>query len=248
MKVIELLEQAGLRQGPPYTDMQQVAQMQSALSELGYSVGSTGIDGKYGPRTARAVAAWKKDNGIQGDGSSIGSKDVGKLIKDTGDKAGVKFNTPAADKQPSALGSGRVTASNPDPSALPKQNIINALEKAASEVGVDLRITPNGGRAKRSSTKNHPSGDAADFTIMNNGKPVRPGSAQGLYDKLIATLVANAQKRGVRPGIGGYSWGVHYDESPWRQNGAGIAGRWGRGVDKGIQIAQANIQGNKGTA
>lgn len=52
--------------GPPYPKEDDVAvrAMQKQLIKLGYSVGSTGVDGKYGPRTARAVAAFKKDNKI----------------------------------------------------------------------------------------------------------------------------------------------------------------------------------------
>lgn len=56
----------GLEAGPPYPQEQvdDVKALQTRLEKLGYSVGSTGIDGKYGPRTARAVAAFKKDNNI----------------------------------------------------------------------------------------------------------------------------------------------------------------------------------------
>jgi peptidoglycan hydrolase-like protein with peptidoglycan-binding domain len=37
--------------------------LQTELQRLGYSVGSTGIDGKYGPRTSRAVRAYQRDFG-----------------------------------------------------------------------------------------------------------------------------------------------------------------------------------------
>lgn len=52
-----------LRAGPPYppADREAVKAMQEKLQEIGYSVGSTGIDGKYGPRTRRAVQAFKQD-------------------------------------------------------------------------------------------------------------------------------------------------------------------------------------------
>lgn len=58
---------AGLEAGPPYPqeDMDAVSDMQRKLEELGYSVGNTGIDGKYGPRTQRAVTAFKTDFDIQ---------------------------------------------------------------------------------------------------------------------------------------------------------------------------------------
>jgi len=45
--------------------------MQSKLEDLGYSTGSTGVDGMYGPRTARAVRAFKKDYDIDGNGLSM---------------------------------------------------------------------------------------------------------------------------------------------------------------------------------
>tara|TARA_B110000114_G_scaffold144406_1_gene153177 strand:- start:1027 stop:1890 length:864 start_codon:yes stop_codon:yes gene_type:complete len=56
----------GLEAGPPYPQEQvdDVKALQTRLEKLGYSVGSTGIDGKYGPRTTRAVAAFKKDNNV----------------------------------------------------------------------------------------------------------------------------------------------------------------------------------------
>jgi peptidoglycan hydrolase-like protein with peptidoglycan-binding domain len=56
----------GLQAGPPYPpeDIEAVRALQTKLEELGYSVGSTGIDGKYGPRTSRAVAAYMRDRNI----------------------------------------------------------------------------------------------------------------------------------------------------------------------------------------
>jgi len=52
-----------LKKGPPYPpeQMDQVRTMQSQLQKIGYYVGRTGVDGKYGPRTEKAVAAFKKD-------------------------------------------------------------------------------------------------------------------------------------------------------------------------------------------
>lgn len=61
-------EPAGnLEAGPPYPqeDMEAVRALQTKLEALGYDVGSTGIDGKYGPRTSRAVKAYKTDFNVQ---------------------------------------------------------------------------------------------------------------------------------------------------------------------------------------
>lgn len=70
-----------LEAGPPYPPEQKdaVKAMQEKLKELGYSIGSTGTDGKYGPRTTRAVRAFKKDYNIAGDGLSINSAGLKKL-------------------------------------------------------------------------------------------------------------------------------------------------------------------------
>lgn len=71
----------GLEAGPPYPseDTDAVRELQTKLEELGYPVGSTGVDGKYGPRTTRAVRAFKTDNDIQGDGLSMSAEDLEKL-------------------------------------------------------------------------------------------------------------------------------------------------------------------------
>ena len=70
-----------LEAGPPYPseDTDAVRDMQSKLEELGYSVGSTGTDGKYGPRTVNAVRAFKQDNNLPGDGRSMSAEEIATL-------------------------------------------------------------------------------------------------------------------------------------------------------------------------
>ena len=89
----------GLEAGPPYPteDVDAVKALQTRLEELGYSVGSTGIDGKYGPRTARAVAAFKRDNNIPStNGNALTRQEITKL--DTAQRV----------ERPSPTGNGRV--------------------------------------------------------------------------------------------------------------------------------------------
>jgi len=78
-------EPTTLTSGPPYPreEMDAVKAMQKDLEELGYTVGSTGVDGKYGPRTTRAVRAFKKDYNLQGDGRTFdaAAKDIIAKIK-----------------------------------------------------------------------------------------------------------------------------------------------------------------------
>lgn len=111
----------------------------------------------------------------------------------------------------------------------PNQAVVDAIAKAVRELGSEYtaRITQNGGRAQRpSGTKNHPIGEAADHYLLLNGKRINPSDNTSLYTRYLRILVRNAKTRGVRPGVGSYPSFIHYDESSWRQGGAGTAGYW----------------------
>lgn len=127
----------------------------------------------------------------------------------------------------------RVAMDSDDPNRIPKQNIINAIDAAVAQLGsrYKARITPQGGKFRRTTgTQNHPSGDAADHYLTVDGIRVNPNQNRQLYKDYITILVRNAKAKGIRPGIGGYSAFIHYDESPWRQGLAGSAGTWGSGT------------------
>ena len=72
-------EMAVLTIGPPFKNRKAVGNMQAMLQQLGYSVGSTGIDGKYGPRTAQSVKAFKQDYQLPGDEFGMSKKDLATL-------------------------------------------------------------------------------------------------------------------------------------------------------------------------
>lgn len=74
-----------LKKGPPFPieDRKAVSELQKKLSDLGYSVGPTGVDGKYGPYTAAAVTAFKNDYKLTGDGNLFAQADqetLGKVV------------------------------------------------------------------------------------------------------------------------------------------------------------------------
>ena len=122
----------------------------------------------------------------------------------------------------------------PDRINWPNQNIVDAIAAAVRELGQEYtaQITSNGGRAKRDTgTQNHPKGEAADHFLLLAGKRVNPSQNFSLYQRYIRILVRNAKAKGIRPGIGGYPSFIHYDESTWRQGGAGSAGTWNAGFD-----------------
>jgi peptidoglycan hydrolase-like protein with peptidoglycan-binding domain len=70
-----------IKAGPPYPEEEKpiVKQMQQGLEDLGYNIGSTGVDGKFGPRTTRAVDAFKKDYNIPGSPMQFGNAGFDKL-------------------------------------------------------------------------------------------------------------------------------------------------------------------------
>lgn len=71
MKVRDIIFEAPLlKNSGSYNPAQSndVEKIQTALQRIGYDVGSTGIDGKYGPRTEKAVRRFQADNGLRVDG------------------------------------------------------------------------------------------------------------------------------------------------------------------------------------
>lgn len=151
--------------------------------------------------------------------------------------------------QPGSLAGTGVLASSPDAGAVPKQNIISALDRARAAVpGCQPRITPNGGLAARDEgTDNHPNGDAADIQLICGGNLIRPRDNPALYEDYIGALVGNASQSGIRPGIGVYGGFLHYDESPWRQGQGGIAGTW-VGSDGNSSLLNAGVSKGAGYA
>ena len=207
----------------------QVKNIQTKLTNLGYDIGPPGVDGKYGPWTAAAVQAFKQDYKLSGDGNSFSVQDhqvLDKVIAKTiprvqpsQSKLSIDVNktgTAIQSGQAGRLIGNNVLAANPDPNMLPKQNIINALDAAAKEAGLVVQITAQGGRASRERTKNHPAGDAADFQIVRGNKLYRYYDDPASFEKMISILTRNARGQ-ANVGIGRYDWGVHYDESGWRQ-------------------------------
>lgn len=57
--------------------------LQQALKALGYSIGSTGVDGKMGPSTESAIRKFQKDTGLAVDGI-VGPKTAAKISEKLG--------------------------------------------------------------------------------------------------------------------------------------------------------------------
>ena len=124
---------SNLEQGPPFPadQVDDVKKMQNGLQELGYSVGRFGVDGKYGPATAAAVTAFKKDYKLDGSGSAFSDKAFNMLSQiDSGQVARVKELTKVNDFS---------NASNIDTSTIQDPDFNKKLEKVASELGVSSK-------------------------------------------------------------------------------------------------------------
>ena len=106
-----------LRAGPPYPNEEKpmVRHMQQGLEELGYNIGRTGVDGKYGPRTTRAVDAFKTDYNVPGSPMNFGNAGFEKL-KD--------------------VLSGKITQLKPE-----KQTKIDTTAKGGGELGPMDKVT-----------------------------------------------------------------------------------------------------------
>ena len=131
---------------------------------------------------------------------------------------------------PGTLEGTDVRASNPDPRAVPNQFVVDALDRATAllPAGYFPQITPEGGRTGRESgTQNHPAGDAADIQIISpSGTVLRPADAPELYEKFIGGLTGDSLIDNRVAGIGMYSWGIHFDQSGYRQTGSGGVATW----------------------
>lgn len=131
---------------------------------------------------------------------------------------------------PGNLEGTSVRSVSSDPGAVPNQFVVDALDRATALLppGYYPQITAGGGRAGRSTgTQNHPNGDAADIQIVSpDGNILTPYDAPNLYQDFIGGLVGDSIIDNRVAGIGMYSWGIHFDQSGWRQTGSGGVQSW----------------------
>jgi peptidoglycan hydrolase-like protein with peptidoglycan-binding domain len=133
----------GLKAGPPYPPEQYAAikKLQKELEAIGYSVGSTGIDGKYGPRTTRAVRAFKADYKVDGDGLSISAEGLTKLSNvATGKEKKVEKPTDTGN----TAGSRYVSKADPDAQSpgYPPGMTVGAMEQIISREATARNMDP----------------------------------------------------------------------------------------------------------
>ncbi|MCG7944870.1 MAG: hypothetical protein N0C84_00840 [Candidatus Thiodiazotropha taylori] len=223
---------------PAITDMLTSVLSPTGLNLDGYEITSSGLVKSDQYTTAKTAYGLTAPSGAQ---CLTGQRDPG--IPYTGIRA-TSYAPTSSDStipanglnQPGRTEGTRVLCANPDPTKVPKQNIITSLDEMCKELDITVQITYNGGWVGRATgTKNHPLGDAADIQLVRDGAIIRPINDPATYTEIVQTLLKNAKANSIRPGIGGYPGFIHYDESPWRQRPstgnalADACGHWNSG-------------------
>jgi|TARA_B110000444_G_scaffold252198_1_gene281137 peptidoglycan hydrolase-like protein with peptidoglycan-binding domain len=186
---------AMLQAGPPYPpeDVPQVKQLQKSLQELGYDIGSTGIDGKYGPRTTRAVRAFKADYNVPGNGLEFGktaTSTIASVAKGTTPKVEPK-------KSDKSYAGGGELGTMPDYSGRPGEtsgkigNLLNMIAKPESGGRYDM-VYPGRRRPQ-----------ILDMTIAELIQDMKQrgrrsgSSASGRYQYIRKTLIGVTRSMGI---------------------------------------------------
>ena len=253
-----------LQKGPPYEDVPIVQAVQDKLEELGYPVGATGSDGKYGPRTARSVAAFKQDFGLQGSGDSLSTADLdamrGASPKENPTSTGNHTSNHRGGSDDigdidfaSGSESGRVRMQNRGKTRNKPldSRLMSVLSSAAEQAGVDV-VVFSGGQdqrgtpgARRTGSIRHDQGLAADVWIYSDGQRLRTTRENPIVAKFIAACVANGAK-GIGAGPG-YMSGVGIHVDLWGDRaGARTWGAGGRSANTPTYVAQAYSAGASG--
>ena len=184
-------EATGLQAGPPYPqeDTEAVRALQTKLQALGYPVGTTGIDGKYGPRTTAAIRSYKADFDVSGDGLSISADEITAMqsAEPKEDPTPVQGNTAAGpaggDGGERGTDSGSIRYENQGKirSGGLDSRLEAMLQSTAEEVGVVVHVGSGGqmsleawNRAPGPKHKNN----ARSATYYLNGRAVRKGSTR----------------------------------------------------------------------
>lgn len=125
-----------LRQGPPFPNNHKnaVKKIQKSLEDLGYSIGSRGQDGRYGPNTAAAVAAFKKDYNLSSPSSKFGDDAYSVLEKIESGEIPKVQNPTKVNRKSGLSGRGGQKEIN---TAFKEPFFMERLKEVASNLGVN---------------------------------------------------------------------------------------------------------------
>ena len=191
-------EPQAINAGPPYPPQLRdlVRALQYALNTLGYSVGETGFDGKYGPRTTRAVAAFKKDYNIPGSGSQFGLRSLQTIEAiAAGTIPRVETPSPTGNSSTRVSGTGRSADGDPNyqapgyPSEMTRGVIERTIAEEARLRGIDPDVAIRIFRAEGAS--------AYQSTVQRSGRGSLGGreASFGPYQLYIGGGLGNEYQR-----------------------------------------------------
>jgi peptidoglycan hydrolase-like protein with peptidoglycan-binding domain len=140
----ERAETTDLKMGPPYPPEQssRVKAMQTKLKDIGYGLGTTGVDGKFGPRTSAALSAFIKDYNLQGK-SNFFDADLAKALDDvvSGAIARVQAPTPVnTAAQKTSAGKALVGGIKKPGAALKEPEFMKKLQQVSDRLGVEKEV------------------------------------------------------------------------------------------------------------
>jgi peptidoglycan hydrolase-like protein with peptidoglycan-binding domain len=142
----ETAKSLDIKIGPPFPPefIPRVKEMQSKLEKIGYSVGSTGIDGKFGPRTSAALSAFIKDYNLNAKSDTFDNELAAQL-----DKVVLRAIPKAKNITPVNTSTGKATpgagkslspgVKNPG-AALKEPDFMKKLDQVSNRLGVDKDV------------------------------------------------------------------------------------------------------------
>lgn len=182
-----------LTAGPPYPaiNTEAVKVLQQQLENAGYTVGNTGIDGKYGTRTAAAVQAFKTDYKMGGDGNSITAAAMSTLAKvSSGQIPKVATPTPVAKPASYSSYNAKPLVTNAVTSGL-IGNVLNVIAKYESGGNYNILVGRGNAPLTTMSIK-----EVLDLQ-RNMIKSGRESTAVGRYQFIRSTLYGLVTSMGL---------------------------------------------------
>ena len=142
-----------------------VKQLQNALIQAGYDVGSAGADGVYGSKTAAAVKQYQKDNGLAVDGIA-GKNTLNSLYytSDSGQKTAANNALATVAKNAVAAGVNTATGNNTQKLTAAAKNAASTVVGNAVNAGMETAKAAATNAVNNSTAKTTSSGTKAPAT------------------------------------------------------------------------------------
>lgn len=207
MRITELLNEQVIKNTGTYPAnlTPQVKKIQTQLQRLGYDVGTTGIDGKYGPRTEKAVRRFQQDNSLKVDGI-VGPETVNALTATKSRSPRGKLTNVQTQRQGGTQGSTTNTSNIGKGSAPATVRYNNPLAMYPANWQKKYGAIPNtdtiGGGHKIAGFPDAVSGAAAGLALLQRGKyyrnkPISDAIATWSGGNHVSSYIKSLEKYGI---------------------------------------------------